>query len=44
MSREQKTLQEFISKAIANYNYEPEEQYWQSYNPRLDHKYLERGQ
>lgn len=31
MSKDKKTLQSFIAKAMIDYNYDPEEKYWENY-------------
>jgi hypothetical protein len=36
MSKDQKTLQIFIAKAMIDYTYEPEEKYWEDYQTNLE--------
>jgi hypothetical protein len=36
MTKDKKTLQTFIAKAMIDYNYDPEEKYWENYQTNLE--------
>jgi len=36
MSKDQKALQIFLAKAMIQYNYDPEEKYWENYQTNLE--------